>query len=138
MRWFERYGAPSRSPLGGVANVRVPDHDQSSRRKGLAWTAGPRVPSALIALIVMLVSGTVFYAAIEGWSVIDSVYFCIMTLSTVGYGDLHPTTPLSKIFTMIFLIAGAGVFVGFVTRLAAQRRPYHFPDHGHHVDKESS
>ena len=98
----------------------------------------PEFRDALIAVVVMLVSGTVFYAAIEGWSVIDSIYFCIMTLSTVGYGDLHPTTPLSKIFTMIFLIAGAGVFVGFVTRLAAQRRPYHLPDHGHHVDKESS
>ena len=58
-----------------------------------------------------------------------------MTLSTVGYGDLHPTTPASKLFTMVFFSVGAGIFVTFITKLAAQRRAYHLPVHRDHRDK---
>lgn len=71
---------------------------------------------------MLLASGTFFYSTFEGWGVIDSIYFCIMTLSTVGYGDLHPTTGLTKIFTIIYLILGGGIFIGFITKVAEQRR----------------
>jgi hypothetical protein len=53
-----------------------------------------------LVLLVLLVSGTIFYSAVEGWGILDSLYFCVSTLATVGYGDLHPTTPLS-VFTMV-------------------------------------
>ena len=81
----------------------------------------------LIALIITLVSGTAFYSAVEGWTVVDSIYFCVMTLSTVGYGDLHPTTPVSKVFTMVFFAVGAGIFVSFITKLAANGGHTTFP-----------
>ena len=58
----------------------------------------------------------------EGWSIVDSIYFCIMTLSTVGYGDLHPTTEMSKIFTVVYLFVGAGIFIGFITKVAEQNK----------------
>ena len=58
-----------------------------------------------------------------------------MTLSVVGYGDLHPATPVSKGFTMVFFSVGAGSFVSFITKLAAQRRAYHLPVHRDHGDK---
>ena len=41
-----------------------------------------------------------------------------MTLTTVGYGDLHPVTPAAKVFTMVYVFLGIGVLVAFVTRLA--------------------
>lgn len=88
-----------------------------------------------ILLISLLVSSSIFYGAVEGWGVVDSVYFSIMTLSTVGYGDLHPTTDLSKIFTVFYLIMGGGVFVGFVTKVAAQRPSHHFHRHDEEVEK---
>lgn len=84
-----------------------------------------------ILLVSMLISSSIFYGKVEGWGVVDSVYFSIMTLSTVGYGDLHPTTTLSKIFTIFYLMMGCGVFVGFVTRVAAQRPSHRF----HRLDK---
>jgi len=90
----------------------------------LAFIRGLRDPefrTLFISLLALLVSGTLFYSTVEGWGVVDSIYFCIMTLSTVGYGDLHPTTELSKIFTIIYLIVGAGIFIGFITKVAAQR-----------------
>ena len=75
-------------------------------------------------LLSLLVSGTIFYSAVEGWGIIDSLYFSIMTLSTVGYGDFHPTTVLGKIFTVVYIVVGAGIFVAFVTKIAAQRVTY--------------
>ena len=96
----------------------------------------PEFREMSVALIVMLVSGTVFYSAVEKWSVVDSIYFCVMTLATVGYGDLHPTSSISKIFTIVYFVVGAGIFVNFITKLAAQRRHYHLPGHRRHKDED--
>lgn len=54
---------------------------------------------------------TIFYRIVEGWSWIDSAYFSLVTISTVGYGDLSPETSIGKIFTMFYIIIGLGVFV---------------------------
>ena len=67
----------------------------------------------------MLLSGTLFYRSVEGWSVLDSAYFSVATLTTVGYGDLAPSTPGSKVFTIVYILVGVGVLVAFVGRLAA-------------------
>ena len=73
----------------------------------------------LFVLVGLLVSGTIFYANVEAWGVLDSLYFSVSTLATVGSGDLHPTTPLSKVFTMIYIVLGAGVFVAFITKVTS-------------------
>ena len=53
----------------------------------------------------------------EGWSVVDALYFCFMTTSTIGYGDLVPTTATSKIFTIVYSILSIGVFVAAMAKL---------------------
>ena len=68
-------------------------------------------------LSMLLVGSSFFYWRIEGWSVIDSVYFSIMTMSTIGYGDFVPTTTLSKLFTIVFAIMSIGIFVAVVSKL---------------------
>ena len=75
-----------------------------------------------ITLLILLIGGTAFYAKAEGWSWFDALYICVMTLSTVGYGDPAPTTTLSKALTISNVLVGAGVFVSFITKLARQRR----------------
>jgi len=75
---------------------------------------------ALAFLILLLqISGTIFYTQEEGWSIVDALYFCVMTMSTVGYGDLAPTSDISKIFTIIFSILSIGLFVSAISKLAA-------------------
>jgi len=71
----------------------------------------------LLTLLGLLVSGTLFYREAEGWSALDALYFSVMTLVTVGAGDLHPSTPLSKIFTMLYVVIGVGVFFSFLIKL---------------------
>ncbi len=71
----------------------------------------------LVLLLTLLVSGTYFYWNVEGWSVIDSLYFSVMTMSTIGYGDFAPTTTYSKIFTIIFAVLSIGVFVAVVSKI---------------------
>lgn len=68
-------------------------------------------------MLSLLVVGSLFYWSSEGWSFLDSFYFCVMTISTIGYGDLTPTTPLSKIFTILLAFLGIGVFVAVVSKL---------------------
>ncbi len=65
--------------------------------------------------IVTIILGTVVYRFTEGWSWLDSYYFSVMTLTTVGYGDLYPTTAFTKIFTTVYVLSGLGVILNFVT-----------------------
>jgi voltage-gated potassium channel len=69
-------------------------------------------------MLMLLLSGTFFYASTENWSYRDSLHFCVMTMSTIGYGDFIPTTNLTKIFTIIYSLISIGVFVGVVSKLA--------------------
>ena len=68
----------------------------------------------ILGAMVIIATGTVFYTLAEGWSVVDSLYFTVITLTTIGYGDLHPTTDLAKIFTIFFVIAGVSFILGFL------------------------
>ena len=78
----------------------------------------PEFRALFILVIVLLLTGMLFYARVEGWSLLDSLYFSVTTLTTVGYGDLSPSTPASKIFTMVYVLLGIGILVGFLERVA--------------------
>ncbi len=71
----------------------------------------------------LLVVGTIAYSILEGWSLLDSLYFSVVTLATVGYGDLHPTTDLAKIFTIGYILAGIGIVAAFASEVAKHRVP---------------
>lgn len=70
---------------------------------------------------LLLLGGMFFYHSVEGWSWLDSLYFSVITLATVGYGDFSPKTDAGKIFTMIYIVIGLGVLAGFIS-LVAQKQ----------------
>ena len=56
--------------------------------------------------ILVLALGTVVYRFIEDWSWVDSFYFSSVALTTVGFGDLTPSTDASKLFTVFYIFSG--------------------------------
>jgi voltage-gated potassium channel len=77
----------------------------------------PEQRAPLLLVLSLMIVGTVFYTLVEGWSVVDAVYFCSMSLATVGYGDVVPDTDAGKIFTVVYVLAGIGILVSFFTAL---------------------
>jgi hypothetical protein len=77
------------------------------------------------ALVVgLLTVGTVVYSILEDWSILNSLYFCVVTLSTIGYGDYTPTNDAAKVFTIIYIFVGVGtlgVFISAVSRASLRR-----------------
>ena len=64
--------------------------------------------------VVILIIGTTVYHYVEGWSWLDSFYFSIITLTTIGYGDFSPQTTLGKLFTILYILIGIGIILGFI------------------------
>jgi hypothetical protein len=68
---------------------------------------GLTLRQALVLLIAYLGVGVIAYSfVLENWSIVDSLYFTSVCFSTVGYGDLCPSNPLSKFFTCVFGFGG--------------------------------
>ena len=76
----------------------------------------------LISAVGAVAVGTVVYSILEDWSPLDSFYFSVVTLATVGFGDLHPVTNPGKLFTVGYVLAGVGILAAFVSELAKFRQ----------------
>jgi voltage-gated potassium channel len=62
--------------------------------------------------------GTIIYSVYEEWTPIEALYFCVMTLTTIGYGDFSPPSPRLQLYTVFYSVLGIGLFVAFNARLA--------------------
>lgn len=74
-----------------------------------------------VAAVLVLVVGTVAYHYIEGWSWVDSFYFSAVAGSTVGFGDLAPSTDGSKLFTVFYIFSSIAILGTFLN----ERLKYH-------------
>jgi len=77
--------------------------------------------SILLWAAAALLVGMLAYHWLEGWSLFDALYFSVVTLATVGYGDLVPTTPIAKLFTIFYVINGVSILVALLDRLREVR-----------------
>lgn len=68
-----------------------------------------------------LAIGTFLFHWIEGWNYLDSLYFCVISLATVGYGDFTPDTQLGKVLTMIYIVNGIGILLALFDRIRVVR-----------------
>jgi voltage-gated potassium channel len=66
----------------------------------------------------LVLTGTIFYWRFEDWTIIQALYFSVVTLTTVGYGDFTPSTPGTQIFTIIYILTGLGVLVALLSSIA--------------------
>lgn len=76
-----------------------------------------RLLRGIIALIVVLIAGTLGYHFIEGWSILDSLYMTVTTLSTVGFREVHDLSTAGRVFTIILIFVGVGTLFYLLTNL---------------------
>jgi voltage-gated potassium channel len=66
---------------------------------------------ALALIIIVIAFGTAGYQLIEGWNFLDALYMTIITLTTVGYREVHELSSRGMIFTIVLLMVGVGTFL---------------------------
>jgi voltage-gated potassium channel len=65
--------------------------------------------------IALLALGSIGYMAIEGWAFLDALYMTVITLATVGYGEVQIVSPKGRVFTIILILLGVGYFLYVVS-----------------------
>ena len=68
----------------------------------------------ILLLLTIIVVGTFGFVFVEGLPPADAFYFSVVTITTVGYGDIHPATQLGKVLAIALIITGVGTFLGVV------------------------
>ena len=68
----------------------------------------------LLTTLIILGIGSVVYHFLEDWNWLDSIYFSIITLTTIGYGDFSPQTDGGKLFTIFYILIGIGIILSFI------------------------
>jgi voltage-gated potassium channel len=68
-------------------------------------------------LLLLTTTGTLWFWQIERWSLLDSLYMTVITLSTVGFHEVRPLSPRGRVFLIVFLVTGLGVFLFSIVQI---------------------
>jgi len=66
---------------------------------------------SLLLAVLLILFGTAGYMILEGWNLLDALYMTVITLATVGYGEVHHISDAGHIYTIILIITGVGFFL---------------------------
>lgn len=80
----------------------------------LAYFQDKQYRDLLLTTIVIIAFGSTVYHHLEGWGWIDAVYFSVITLTTIGFGDFAPVTQEGKLFTIFYIVIGIGIILSFI------------------------
>ncbi len=78
-------------------------------RKIIQWSA---------ILLIFIIAGSLGYVWIEGWDFFDSLWMTVITLTTVGYEEVRPLSPVGRAYSMVLMLSGIGVLFYIITGLA--------------------
>ena len=70
-----------------------------------------------VVVVIYFMFGSFIYGVLEGWTTLDSCYFLMVTSTTVGYGDMVPTTAATKLFTCVYALLGMSLVMAAVSPL---------------------
>jgi Trk-type K+ transport system membrane component len=93
-------------------------------RAVVAALRNPEYQVLVVFTLFVLIGGTAFYHYYENWSWVDSAYFVVVALTTVGFGDFAPSTEFSRMVTIGFVFFGVawlGAFVSLLVKTSQER-----------------
>jgi len=95
---------------------------RASQPLGVGWR--------LVALLLLGITatGTAGYVLIEGWNWWDAFYMTVITITTVGYGEVHPLSTAGRAFTVVIILGGVGTFFYGFTQFTALIAGGHFAE----------
>jgi voltage-gated potassium channel len=96
----------------GVLRLSAGLYSQEQDQWMMNFSLSLRMRVYISILLCVVIAGTIGLTVFEHLPPLDALYFLIVTIATVGYGDIHPITPAGKILVMIIIITGVGCFVG--------------------------
>jgi voltage-gated potassium channel len=67
-----------------------------------------RVAHVVLLLVAVLLFGTVGYVLVEGWPFLDGLYMTVITVASVGFGEVHPLSTPGRLFTIVLIVVGLG------------------------------
>lgn len=73
------------------------------------------------AAVMVVLAATVVFHFLEDWSWVDSLYFSTVAVTTVGFGDLVPTTDASKLVTVVYVLVGIGIITTYLNERLKHR-----------------
>ena len=73
-----------------------------------------RLKIFLTLFLVLTLLGTLGFMKLQNLSFAEAIYYNIVTMSTVGYGDIHPTTPQGQLFAVFLIMMGGATFLGVI------------------------
>ncbi len=85
-----------------MSNINLEDNDFNKK------TIIRRIAAPILVIIVIIIIGTSWYSIIEGWSVLDAMYMTVITVTTIGFREVHQLDDSGKAFTIFLAIAGVG------------------------------
>jgi voltage-gated potassium channel len=77
-----------------------------------------RFSVSIISVVLLVISGTVGYMYLENMSLLDALYMTVITVATVGFSEVRPLDDVGKIFTMVLIVGGTGIFFFTLTNVA--------------------
>jgi voltage-gated potassium channel len=110
LRAFARISRASRYNSGAIV---------TEASKGGRWFRFQGPAFATVLLISIVAAGTIGYMLIEGWSAWDAFYMTVITVTTVGYREVHDLSWTGQAFTVLLLVSGVGAALYCFTLLAA-------------------
>jgi potassium channel subfamily K len=104
-------------PFPILRNLAVSEQDST--------TAGFSLKESLLAILAYLALGVVAYSSSwlgggNNWSLVDALYFSVVTFTTVGYGDLCPTTTAGKAFTIMYGLSGISILGAAIATIGSR------------------
>ncbi|MCB0165492.1 MAG: potassium channel protein [Anaerolineae bacterium] len=78
-----------------------------------------RIFRAILLFAVALLFGTLGYHRLEGWPLMDGLYMTVITMTTIGYGEIGPLSPIGRIFTIFLALASVGIGGYAISTIAA-------------------